>query len=108
MFEPVFISRDTEQIRFVTIVPARIGIVKIKGCLQFVAAIKDVDGEYGYVTDSTKEKNSTTLPECKRLYGSVPNREEAWLVEEGRKYINWLRVDQDLHLLNADGSIVTK
>ena len=38
---------------------------------------------------------------------SLPEKCEAWLVEEGRKYINWTRVDQNLHLMDyVTGKII--
>ena len=106
MFESVYVCRDTEQDFHVTIVPAWVGIVKITGCVEFYAAIKKRHGKYGSAFDDNIEDNNTTLAECRRKYDSVPEKGEAWLVEEGRKFINWTRVDHNMHLLNADGSIV--
>jgi len=53
-------------------------------------------------TDGNMEEISEKT--CLRRYGSVPEPGEAWLVTEGRKYINWDRVDQNMFLLNEDGS----
>ncbi len=105
MFESVFVCRSTVGDSIV-IVPAKIGIVKLEGCVQFVCAIKDKYGDYGAIYEESKEAY-ISVQECRARYSSFPPRNTAWLVEEGRKYINWTRVDQDMHLLNTDGSIVT-
>ncbi len=105
MFEPVYVCRSTIGDSII-IVPARIGIVKVEGCVQFFCAIKDKYGDYGTIYEYSKEAY-ISVRECRARYSSVPPRNTAWLVEEGRKYINWTRVDLDMHLLNADGSIVT-
>ena len=102
MFEPVYVSRDSNYQVTVTVVPAHIGIVKIEGCHQFEPAIKDSDGDYGY----GKEAKYIAQATCRRKYGDVPEEGEAYLVEEGRKYINWTRVDEDMYLLDTQGNIV--
>ena len=104
MFESVYVCRNTNG-SLITIVPARIGIVKLKGCVQFFCAIKNSDGKYGYIYDTSGE-DYVPHKLCRDMYSSVPPDGTAWLVEEGRKYINWTQVDQNMHLLNADGSIV--
>ena len=103
MFESVYVCRDSVY-NMILVIPARVGIVKIQGCVQYYAAIKNKQGEFDY---EHKCDVWLALEECKRKYSSYPDYGTAWLVEEGRKYINWTRVDQDMHLLNADGSIVT-
>ena len=105
MFEPVYVTRATFDRLMVRIIPANIGIVKLYGCCYFAAAIKDKGRLNSPLCDPHEE--NIYLKECEKRYSSVPAEGEAWLVEEGRKYINWTRVDHNLHLLNADGSIVT-
>ena len=105
MFESVYVCRSTVGDSIV-IVPAKIGIVKLEGCVQFFCAIKDKYGDYGAIYEESKEAY-ISVRECRTRYSSFPPRNTAWLVEEGRKYINWTRIDQEMHLLNADGSIVT-
>ena len=112
MFESVYVCKSTFDHNFIVVVPADIGIVKLKGCLFFAAAEKGTHGRRyggkdGYGTPH-KSYVSITNSRCEQVYSSVPAKGEAWLVEEGRKYINWTRVDHNLHLLNADGSIVEK
>ena len=108
MFESVYVCRDTGQYSNIVIAPAHIGIVKLEGCYMFRCAIKDTNGDYGNIYDGEKEDWTIRAERCREKYSSVPKNGEAWLVEEGRKYINWTRVDLDMHLLNADGSIVKK
>ena len=101
MFEPIYVCRGTYYNQSVMVVLAKIGIVKLTGCCFFIPALKK-RGDYG----SSSRSEIICLATCRKRYGSIPKIEEAWLVEEGRKYINWTRVDQNLHLLNEDGSIV--
>ncbi len=103
MFEPVFVTRDSNA-NFITVVPAHVGIVKVEGCYQFFCAIKDEDGEYGYNYDDNEKAIARST--CRRRYGSVPKKGEAYLVEEGRKHINWTRVDEEMYLLDREGNIV--
>ncbi len=109
MFEPVYVSRDSHALYYhgmfhdgIDVTPAKIGIVKLAGCIFFVPAIVDVCGRYNFVGGACVERIS--LPTCQERYGSVPEPGEAWLVTEGRKYINWDREDQNMFLLNSDGS----
>lgn len=103
MFKPVFVSKDTETIsRLATIdvTPFKLGIVKVKGCVQYFTR-KKRNGRF-----TTKGMEAITKQECKKRYGSVPGRGSAWLVEEGRKYINWTQVDQDMPLMDDRGNRV--
>ncbi len=108
MFEPVYITRDTCCMKeYAQIIPAHIGIVKLKGCVRFEPAIKNAAHFYGgFVNRNKAGATFMKLFACRRKYGSIPAKGEAWLVEEGRKYINWTQVDQDLHLLDEKGKIV--
>ena len=101
MFESVYVCRDTYCSKAL-IIPADIGIVKLEGCVAFYPATK-IDGDYGNENDCDEW---ISYPACRGRYGAIPSKGTAWLVEEGRKYINWTRVDHNLHLLNANGSIV--
>ena len=103
MFESVYVCRATQG-NCITVVPASIGIVKVEGCVQFFCAIKDNYSDYGSIYDDGKE-TYISPQKCRAEYSSVPPKGTAWLVEESRKYINWTRVDHNIHLLNADGSI---
>lgn len=103
-FEPIFVCRDSFAIGRVRIFPARVGIVKLEGCHYFAAALKGDNGEYGYTC--VEGQDHITLSACHRRYGSVPAKGEAWLVEEGRKHINWERVDHNMYLLEEDGTII--
>ena len=106
MFEPVYIAKDEFQnceIDTVVVISARVGIVKLEGCYHFAPAIKNAGGNYGYEEQHTEYISSAT---CRRRYGAVPKEGEAYLVEEGRKYINWTRVDEDMYLLDDQGNIV--
>lgn len=85
----------------VDVIPAHVGIVKLEGCHYFVPAGKDKGGYYG-----CGESECITSAICLERYGSVPKEGEAYLVEEGRKYINWTRVDEDMYLLDNQGNIV--
>ncbi len=102
MFEPVFVSRNSDYAYYVKVVPAHIGIVKINGCYQFEAAVKDEDGDYGFDDEFELIVKST----CRQRYGAVPKLGEAYLVEEGRIYIHWTRVDEDMYLLDSQGNII--
>ena len=104
MFESVYVCRSTVGDSIV-IVPAKIGIVKLEGCVQFFCAIKDKYGDYGAIYEESKEAY-ISVQECRTRYSSFPPRNTAWLVEEGRKYINWTRVDHTMHLLDRKGNIV--
>lgn len=107
MFEPVYITRDTIGMIKVQINPAYIGIVKIAGCVQFEPAIKGVFNCYGGSHNHGKAGVAfITLATCRKKYGSIPAQGEAWLVEEGRKYINWTQVDHEMYLLDEKGNIV--
>ena len=100
MFEPVYVCRDSVY-DMILVIPARIGIVKIKGCVQFYRAKKLYGGYTNWEADVW-----ISQAECRKRYSSVPDNGTAHLVEEGRKFINWTRVDHNLHLLNVNGSIV--
>jgi len=107
MFEPVFVCRATYQdydCARIMVVPATVGIVKLQGCHYFAAAVKDEDGEYGFRNIESGAEHIAQVA-CKKRYSSVPKPGEAWLVTEGRKCINWNRADQNMFLLNDDGSL---
>ncbi len=99
MFEPVFVTMDTYEVDYAEVTPARIGIVKIQGCVAYYTARKSC----GYYIPP---RESISFKECRERYSSVPKAGEAWLVEEGRKYINWTRVDHNMPLLDYKGNIV--
>ncbi len=105
-FEPVYVSRATFDRKFILVVPAHIGIVKLGGCYYFAPAVKTSDGEYWYLLYEKVGGEEISLSTCRRRYGSIPASGEAWLVEEGNKYINWTREDQNMHLLDEKGKIV--
>ena len=103
MFESVYVCRASYNKGCewcIDVFPAHIGIVKKAGCCYFASAnnYKKNDG-YGKPTERISKS------QCRQQYSSVPPAGTAWLVEEGRKYINWTRVDHNMHLLNPDGSI---
>ena len=100
MFTSVFVTRTTFTY-YVRVFPADIGIVKKVGCVYFASAL-DYRENAGYGCPSEQ----ISLIECEAKYDSVPERGEAWLVEEGRKYIHWTRVDHNMHLLDNKGDII--
>ncbi len=106
MFKAVYVTKmkfHDYNIDGVDVIPAHVGIVKLKGCHYFIPAVKDKDGCY----ESDEQHVSTiTSATCRRRYGAVPKEGEAYLVEEGRKHINWTRVDEDMYLLDIQGNIV--
>ncbi len=117
MFEPVYVvqgSKDSGISGMVYVIPASMGIVKLKGCQWFVPAVKR-DGLYargiihcdypGVKLYCDSYGSVPDLAICRERYASIPEPGTAWLVEEGTKYINWTRIDLNLHLLNEDGSI---
>ncbi len=111
MFEPVYVSRDSRALFInnmfhdcIDVIPAKIGIVKLAGCVFFMPAIKDDCGKYN-APDLDEHFEQISLSTCQKRYGSVPEPGEAWLVTEGRKFINWEREDQNMFLLNKDGSL---
>jgi len=113
MLQPVYVCRDSETMAYglfsllpvgpVVVVPANVGIMKLAGCVHFVSASKPGPSD-SYNRFSLTNMESISLAECEERYSSVPKPGEAWLVTEGRKYINWERVDQNMFLLNDDGS----
>ncbi len=103
MFKPVYVCRGSADWR-VLVIPADVGIVKIQGCCFFALATKDEEGDYGFTPQSITGERWISAHTCRERYGSVPDSDEAWLVEEGYKYINWTRVDKNMALLNYDGS----
>jgi len=110
MFEPVYLVRGTLPLSAVIFaVPAKTGIVSLAGaCHWFAPAIKDADGYYGQhpVDCPGVEVYSTTrgFDACRKKYGDIPGVGEAWLVQERKGYISWDREDQNMFLLNWDGS----
>ena len=105
MFKPVYVTRDTVQSNFVSVIPANVGIVKVEGCVVYWPAIKADNGRYGGVFCEVGARN-ISLSTCRRRYSGVPKQGEAWLVEEKRNHILWTRVDEDLHLLDKFGKII--
>jgi len=120
MFKPVYVCRATYDANHVQIIPAELGIVKVYGCYFFTVAKKTRNSTFAesFLTAIYRELhmwNSKLLPKgcheicprtCKRRYGTIPKRGEAYLVEEKRDHILWTRVDEDLHLLTEYGNII--
>ncbi len=123
MFEPVYVCRASFD-SLVHVIPAKTGIVKVVGCHYFCPAVKLFHEELGEIyvyagqegdslygsdiswlgDEAHRDRYEISLAECQKRYSSIPKPGEAWLVTEGRKYINWDRADQNMFLLNEDGS----
>ena len=101
----VYVTRDTVQSNFVSVIPANVGIVKVDGCVIYWPAVKADNGRYGGVFCEVGARN-ISLSTCRRRYSGVPKQGEAWLIEEGREYINWTRVDEELYRVNIKGNII--
>ncbi len=79
----VFVSQSTGD-RGMYVWDAKKGLVKFKGCVEFMDAT-----DYGY----GKNFNVTAI---KKKYYDFPNREEAWLVlPDGTGYL-WIRIDDQI------------
>ena len=104
MFKPVYVTRDTSS-NYVKVIPAHVGIIKLQGCVEFYPARK-WQGAYGYSSAYGVGGEKICLATCHTRYSGIPKQGEAWLVEDGRKYITWTRVDKDMYILDSYGNII--
>lgn len=108
MFEPVFVTRNSymnsDGGQPIEVIPSSVGIVKVYGCHQFFVAVKGANGLYGGCRPAEHGLEYISVDVCKKRYGSIPEPGEAWLVQERKDYISWDREDQNMFLLNENGS----
>ncbi len=98
MKKPVYITRDSDD-NLAEIWDAEIGIMKVKGCAQYISGSSFNPTKCGHKVKGRISRN-VTEKECIRKYGSFPLPGEAYLVTEKENYFDWLQVDHTMLFVN--------
>ncbi len=87
----VWITRDTIFDTNVEVFDAEFGVKKLSGCISYWPM---ADNKLSFISMGC----------CRRRFGSVPKREECWLVEQKKNHVLWTRYD---HLYKIGEVILT-
>ncbi len=100
----VYLTRNTYS-DCIEVWDPNVGIRKEKGCIAYYSAAQ-FDAENKMSIHIKGRLAELYLTQCQSVFGGVPEKEEAWLVNIDTG--TWKRVDQDMLLINGDTGEVIK